>query len=258
MKSPSASAEPAPPVAGPGYLEVAVILASIYALIALAAQAMFPFPARLTKLFDGIDAVVCLVFLSDFVVHYRRAPSKAAFMKWGWIDLLSSIPLLESFRWGRAVRLVRVLRVFRGIRAGRCLAALFLRDRSKGVAFFTAVAAVALVIFSSITILTFETLPTSTIRTPFDALWWSVTTMTTVGYGDKIPISVEGKVAAMLLMIFGVALFGVLIGLMTQFLVEPELKREDADIANLVTEVRLLREKIDRLQPPQSAPPEEK
>ncbi|MBA3404529.1 MAG: ion transporter, partial [Gemmatimonadaceae bacterium] len=47
------------------------------------------------------------------------------------------------------------------------------------------------------------------VSSPLDALWWGVTTMTTVGYGDVYPITPEGRVAAAVLMILGISLFGV-------------------------------------------------
>src|SRR5688500_8717142 len=49
------------------------------------------------------DFVVCLIFLADFIWRFARAKNKAAFMKWGWVDLLSSIPLVDPLRWGRAL-----------------------------------------------------------------------------------------------------------------------------------------------------------
>jgi voltage-gated potassium channel len=95
-------------------------------------------------------------------------------------------------------------------------------------------------------VLVFETDAQSNIRTPFDALWWAVSTMTTVGYGDKFPVTVEGKIVAMILMILGVGLFGVLTGLFARLFVAPDLKPEDADIAALTAEVRALRERLEK------------
>ncbi|MGE0021904.1 MAG: potassium channel family protein [Draconibacterium sp.] len=68
--------------------------------------------------------------------------------------------------------------------------------------------AVLLIIFSSIAILQVENAPNSNIQTAEDAIWWSYVTITTVGYGDKFPVTTEGRIIASVLMTAGVGLFG--------------------------------------------------
>ena len=58
----------------------------------------------------------------------------------------------------------------------------------------------------------------------------------------------EGKIVAIVLMVTGVGLFGVLTGLFARLLVEPELKKEESDIRMLAEEVRLLRQQLDQVQ----------
>jgi voltage-gated potassium channel len=172
-------------------------------------------------------------------------------MRWGWIDLISSIPAVDFLRWGRLVRVVRVVRIVRVLRAfrsARHLTAALFRHRTRSLALTTLLTAFILVTFSATALLAFEVEPDSNISTPFDALWWAITTMTTVGYGDKYPVTVEGKIVAMILMIAGVGLFGVLTGLFARLFVGPELKKEDTGIAALGAEVRMLREQIERVE----------
>jgi len=69
-----------------------------------------------------------------------------------------------------------------------------------------------MLIFSSISILQVETVPESNIKTAGDAIWWSFVTITTVGYGDKFPVTGEGRVIAAFLMVTGVTLFGTFTG----------------------------------------------
>ena len=66
-----------------------------------------------------------------------------------------------------------------------------------------------LIIFSSISILCVEKSPASNIKTASDALWWSMETITTVGYGDKYPVTDLGRVIGTILMVSGVGLFGI-------------------------------------------------
>lgn len=231
-----------------GFLEVTVLLLSVYVLGALLAQTVFRVSPEVSLLLDRIDTIVCVIFLADFAVRFRRAPSKLAFMKWGWIDLISSIPAYDVLRWGRVLRLIRLIRILRAFRSARHLVAFLYRNRTKSLAASTILIAFVLIISSSIAVLAFETEENSGIRTPFDAVWWAISTMTTVGYGDKVPSTVEGKIVAMILMVVGVGLFGVLTGLFARIFVEPDLKKEDSDIAQLAAEIRLLRGKIESLE----------
>ncbi len=231
-----------------GFLEIAVLVLSVYVLGALLAQTVFHVSPEVSLLLDRIDTFVCVVFLADFAVRFRRAPSKLAFMKWGWIDLISSIPAYDFLRWGRVLRLIRIIRILRAFRSARHLVAFLYRNRTRSLAGTTVLIAFVLVITSSIAVLAFETEGTSNIRTPFDAVWWAISTMTTVGYGDKVPTTVEGKIVAMILMVTGVGLFGVLTGLFARIFVEPSFKREDSEIAELAAEIRLLRGKIESLE----------
>src|SRR5213075_2053255 len=69
-----------------------------------------------------------------------------------------------------------------------------------------------LVVFASIGILLCENADTSNIKSAGDAVWWSVTTVTTVGYGDRFPVTAAGRVIAIGLMFAGVGMFGALSG----------------------------------------------
>ncbi|HEX2748374.1 MAG TPA: potassium channel family protein, partial [Verrucomicrobiales bacterium] len=95
----------------------------------------------------------------------------------------------------------------------------------------------------------------SNIKTPFDAVWWAFSTITTVGYGDRFPVTMEGKLVAIVLMIAGVSLFGVLTGLLAKLFLEPAARKEDTDVRELRDEVRLLRDQIGRLLPPPAEEP---
>jgi len=75
---------------------------------------------------------------------------------------------------------------------------------------------------SSIAILQVETDPRSNIKTAEDALWWSYTTITTVGYGDLYPVTAEGRLIAIVVMTFGVGLFGTFTAYIASVFVKPK------------------------------------
>ena len=225
-------------------LQVITLLLSVYVLIALLVQSVFSLPPEAHAFLDRVDFYVCLIFLADFFTRLYRAPSKLAYLKWGWIDFASSIPMLDVFRVGRVVRIIRIFRILRAFRSTKNLLNYLLRDRKT-----TSVAAVAsisfmLVVFSSIAMLQFETSPEANIKTPVDAFWWAYVTITTVGYGDKFPLSPEGRIVACILMTAGVGLFGTFTGFVASIFVEPELKQDENDIQQLTREIQALRTQV--------------
>lgn len=229
-------------------LQVVTLILSVYVLLALFVQSVFPLPPSATSFLDKIDFAVCMIFLADFFVRFYRAPSKPAFLKWGWVDFVSSIPMLDAFRVGRVVRIIRILRILRAFRSTKNLLKYLLRHRK--ATSFAAVASISfmLVVFSAIAVLQFETSPDSNIKTPSDAFWWAYVTITTVGYGDKYPLSPEGRVVACILMTAGVGLFGTFTGFVASLFVEPELREEEADIQQLTREIQALRTEVQTLQ----------
>jgi voltage-gated potassium channel len=130
----------------------------------------------------------------------------------GWIDLISSIPNVDILRAGRALRVIKIIRILRAFRSTKHIVTHIFKTRAQSAFTSVILLAVLLVIFSSISILQFETEPTSNIKTAEDAIWWSYVTITTVGYGDKFPVTTEGRIIGILLMTAGVGLFGTFTG----------------------------------------------
>ncbi len=158
-----------------------------------------------------------MLFLIDFCLQFKRAKSKLQYMKWGWIDLLASIPEIEALRWGRLFRVFRILRIFLLARSLREFITSLFKNRTEGGVASVFLITFLVIIFSSVAILFAEQTPDAIITTADDAVWWSITTITTVGYGDKFPITHEGRIIAGLLMITGVGLFGTLSGVIASF-----------------------------------------
>jgi voltage-gated potassium channel len=229
-------------------LEIITLILSVYVLIALLIQSLVPLPPDAVAALDWIDLLVCIVFLTDFFVRFAQAQSKLAFLKWGWIDFVSSIPAVNVFRVGRVVRIIRVLRVLRAFRSAKNLLRYLLRYRK--ITSLAAVTTISLVvvIFAAIAVLQFETLPDSNIKTAGDAFWWAFVTVTTVGYGDKFPLSTEGRIVACILMAVGVGLFGTFTGFIASLFVEPELAQHESAQEEVLREIRSLDAKVSSLE----------
>jgi voltage-gated potassium channel len=188
--------------------QLVILVLSFYVLGALVVDVFFTLSPEMSQLLDYIDVVVCVFFFTDFCIRFHQAPSKRRFMRWGWIDLLASIPA-GLFMAGRLVRVVQVLRLLRALKSLRMLWLLLFRNRAKGVFASATTATLLLVAFGSMIMLLVESPdPESPIGSAEEALWWAFVTVTTVGYGDYYPITTLGRVVAVLLMICGVGLFG--------------------------------------------------
>ena len=191
-----------------GLLDLLVIFLSVYVLLALLVDTFLTVPAEIGKILSLVDNAICIFFLFEFGIRFYRAESKLAFMKWGWIDLISSIPNVDFLRAGRTLRLIRLLRILRAFRSTKHLVNHVIQNKAQGAFTTVCILAAILIIFYSISVLQLETDPTSNIKTAEDALWWSYVTITTVGYGDKFPVTSGGRVIGVLLMTAGVGLFG--------------------------------------------------
>jgi voltage-gated potassium channel len=203
-----------------GFLNILVLFLSIYVLLALLIDTLFKLPIEVSRTLDIIDNGICIFFLAEFSIRFYKAESKLRFMRWGWIDLISSIPTFDYLRAGRALRLIRILRILRAFRSVRHLVDHLFKNKIQGTFTTVSVVAILMVIFSAIAILQVETDANSNIKTAEDAIWWAYVTITTVGYGDKFPVTTEGRIIAAFLMTVGVGLFGTFTGFLASWFVK--------------------------------------
>lgn len=209
------------------FLNLLILILSFYVLGSLVVDTFYTLPPEIKKVLNYIDDAICFIFLYDFVLRFNRAENKLKFMKWGWIDLIASIPTFGFMRAGRVLRLIRLIRVVRAFRSTRHIAEHIFKNKVKGTLTSVAIIAVLVLLFSSIAILQFETDPNSNIKTAGDALWWSYVTITTVGYGDKYPVTTEGRVIACILMTVGVGLFGTFTAYVSSWFVQDNEKERE-------------------------------
>jgi voltage-gated potassium channel len=206
-----------------------MLILSLYVLISLFIQATFKLSDNTTEILRIADNFICLFFFIDFIVRFYQAENKRQYMKWGWIDLLSSIPMVDQFRYARLIRVARILRVLRGLRSAKVIFALLFKNRFKATFSLVSSVSIILVSLGAIAILIIEKdQPGSNINNGLDALWWSFVTITTVGYGDYYPISTGGRIVAAALMTAGVGLFGTFTGFVSSWFVEGDVTDRQA------------------------------
>ncbi len=230
-----------------GPYQLFMLALSLFALGALAAETFVALSPATLQILRWSDTAVCVLFFADFVVHMVRSRDRwGYFVRWGWIDLISSIPMVDALRFGRAARVLRILRVLRAVRSARILAAFILQRRAQGGILAAALVSLLLVVFGSIAILQFEQGSTANIRTAEDAVWWSITTITTVGYGDRFPVTTGGRFIAVVLMAAGVGLFGAFSGFVASWFLAPGEEEQNDEVQLLRRDIAELRALIAR------------
>lgn len=196
--------------------DVFVLFLSILSILVLLIEFLFVVDSEISEILIYFDNILCIVFFLDFIDNFISAPKKLEYMKYGWIDLLSAIPNIEILRVARLLRIVKILRVIKSIKMIYENVIL----KQSNIIISSLLLALLSIFISASLILQFETLPESNIKNAEDALWWSYTTITTVGYGDKFPITSEGRIVAVMLMTIGVGLFGTITASFASLLTE--------------------------------------
>lgn len=167
-----------------------------------------------------IDTTILLVFTTDYAVRLYASKDRNKFFKENIFDLVAIIPFNSIFAAFRIFRVVRILRLTKLAKLSRVVraAAFFgiIKAKLSGIlrtnGFLYVLYANMVMILLSSSIMMFAenmTFP--------NALWWSIVTCTTVGYGDISPSTGIGKIIAVLLMLFGIGMIGMLTGAITTY-----------------------------------------
>lgn len=162
------------------------------------------------------ELVLTVVFAVEFGSRLLASRSRAAYLRGHWIDLIALIPAARTVRVLRLVRLLRLVRAFAGVY--RALGHAGSISQHRGLQTIV-LSWLGVMVICCAALYFAERDANPSIRSPFDALWWGITTMTTVGYGDVVPQSAEGRIAASALMLLGIGLFSAVTAIITSFLV---------------------------------------
>lgn len=186
------------------------------------------------------------------------APSRATYVRSHLVELaLVLLPMLRPLRVLRSIRLLRAVPAARTAAGAATAAKISRRRLASTVGLYAPAAAVLLVLMSAALMRDAESsAPGANIKSYGDAVWWALTTVTTVGYGDRYPVTLTGRVIAGGLMIIGVALLGIVTASMAAAFTrwsaaeDGEIATEQADRADLavvLSELRALRAEVASL-----------
>lgn len=203
---------------------------------------------------ETVDVPFTIALLLAFGAQCALATDRGEWLRRDWVDLVIvvfiALPLLRMLRFYRYVpvllRFVRLARLAailgEGLRA-------HLRSYGPGNLYNIMVTAAVVILLGAILVhLAEHGSKEANITSLGEAMWWAVTTVTTVGYGDKFPTTVAGRVVAVGVMLLGIALFGIVTASMSSLFLaqtqEHEVAQLHGELQHLRDEIRALREAV--------------
>ncbi len=242
-------------------LTLFTLIVSFLSLIVVTLESSDLVPGYLYESFRFFDRIFSLIFFTEFLVRLWFAKKKTHYLRWGWVDLLSALPLYE-FKLLRIFRVIIIIRVLKNLFELKRFKTEFLnhgtlQTKINNTFLVFILFTFLLILTATVSILIFETdLPYKPnadfhINTLGKALWWSIVTITTVGYGDLYPISIGGKITAIILMLFGIGLFSGLTVYFSSILIknfqndkeQKKIKKEVINLKKELEEIKLLLKK---------------
>jgi voltage-gated potassium channel len=215
-----------------------LLLLALLFLLVLAAPILDPtLPAFVEAGLAAANIAIWAAFACDYAMRVRLVEDRRRYVRTHLPDLAAAL--------FPALRPLRLLRLFS---IGHMLAQRA-RGGLAGEAAKLVAATSALVIFiGGVAVLDVERdAPGANITTPADAFWWALTTMTTVGYGDRFPVTTAGRAIAAALMIVGIALLGVLTASIAAWFIREVGQQDEQNLDPVQDRIEQLEAKIDQL-----------
>jgi len=220
-----------------------VLVVSVISLVLIIWETFVPPPPDTLNQFILIDRYACAIFMIDVLVRWRRMNWSRKYWKWGWLDVLAAIPLDSAFRAMQAIRIYRFVRLariiykFKGVTKGTTL--------NEKLLAMPGITLVVILISTTLIVEVESKAPNAMIKNGGDAVWWALSTVTTVGYGDMYPVTTQGRFIAAVLMLVGIALFGSISAFVTSKIILP---KEDRDHEGELREIRALHKEVKELR----------
>ena len=194
----------------PPWWDWVVIILTVGTLAALVMEWIYDLDITrptLSLVLQWIDNIVCAIFIAEFALRLHMAPRKLEFVRRNWIDLIGAVPMVDALRSARLVRFVRLLRITRFFLVWRRGARRYEFPMPKGALTNLGITTIGIWMLSAYAFYRLEA-PREGVETFSDAAWWSMTTLSTVGYGDLYPETDGGRLVAVLTMVLGIGLLG--------------------------------------------------
>jgi hypothetical protein len=212
-----------------------------------------------------MNFLLTAIFVMDFVYRLATASSRSSyfFRQFGWADIISCLPFPQV----KVFRLFRLLHVYRLLKEYglEYVVRTVVKDRAGSALLTLLMAGILVLEFGSLLMLRIEQYAQgANIKTASDALWYTIVTISTVGYGDLFPVTNTGRLMGAVIIVVGVGIFGTFTGYLANLFLSPAKEESVADgvaptelsrvqeIKRLMTEQLAEVDEIERLLQEQS------
>jgi len=193
----------------------------VISLIAFAVDTLPDVSPTVRQCLRYLEVITVAIFTVEYMLRILVAPDRIRFIFsfYGIVDLMAIAPFylvpgldLRSARVFRMLRLIRILKLARYSVALRRMHRALLIAKEELVLFF--LVTISLLYFAAVGIYSFENdAQPEAFQSVFHSLWWAVTTLTTVGYGDIYPVTVGGRIFTFMILLIGLGVVSVPAGI---------------------------------------------
>lgn len=196
------------------------------------------------------DYTIWGIFTAVFVLKLALARDRVRFLRANWFDaILVVLPMLRPLRLAKSARVLRLAWSIRivatAVRVVGTSRTILVRN---GLQYVLLTVLILVVVGGSLAVAFERDHPDASITTIPDGLWWAITTVTTVGYGDSYPVTPEGRGVGVAMMILGITLFSALTANLAAYFVERKEHDEMTELAALQMQIASLEAVIVRLE----------
>ncbi|MDC3285537.1 ion transporter [Flavobacteriaceae bacterium] len=217
------------------YLDYLIQFLILLSIISFTVETLPGLDQKTIVLLNTFELVSVIIFSLEYLIRIYTSDKKLKFIFsfYGIIDLLAILPFYLSFGFDlRSARILRFLRLFRIIKLVRYNKAISrfsiaFRMIKEELTMFSVVSLI-LIYISAVGIYYFENaVQPEAFSSIFSSLWWSVVTLTTVGYGDAVPITIGGRIFTFIILMIGLGIIAIPSGMISSALTEArDLERD--------------------------------
>ena len=187
---------------------------------------------KVRDLLFRLEFIIIILFCSEYILRFVVAEKKLKFVFsfWGIVDLMAILPFFLLSFDSIMLRSLRLMRLFRVLKLGRYSSSISRMTSALKIAkedlILSLVAALIMLLVASFGIYQFEnSAQPDKFSSVFESLWWSLATLTTVGYGDVYPITAGGKIFTGFILVIGLGIVAVPAGIIASALTEARNKK---------------------------------